>query len=106
MMVGLLKNKNELLLKAQKERRPEDQSELEPGSNESSDENLPKCQEGDLIVFDSCFSCLNVLFHRNGCFLSVELFRKYQERIVNVKNHCHERKAKNGTEKYYKFDNK
>ena len=47
MMVGLLKNKNELLLKAQKERRPEDQSELEPGSNESSDENLPKCQEGD-----------------------------------------------------------
>ena len=46
-MIGLLKNKNELLLKAQREIRPEDQSELESGSNESSEEDLQKCQEGD-----------------------------------------------------------
>ena len=49
-MIGLLKNKNDLLLKAQREKRLEDQSEQESASNESSDENLPKCQEGDLIV--------------------------------------------------------
>ena len=48
-MIGLLKNKNELLLKAQRERRPGDQSELESGSNESSDEDLQKCQEGHYL---------------------------------------------------------
>ena len=102
MMIGLLKNKNELLLKAQKEKSPEDQSELEPGSKESSEENLPKCKEGDLTVRDSCLSCLNILSYRDGCVLSMELFRKYKERIVKVKNHCHEchdRKAKNREEK-------
>ena len=59
-MIGLLKSKNELLLKAQKEGRPEDQPESEPGSKESSEENLSKCNKGDLIVKGSCLSCLNI----------------------------------------------
>ena len=51
MMIGLLKNKNELLLKAQKEKRPEDDSKLDSGSNKGSNGIPSKCQEGDVIVF-------------------------------------------------------
>ena len=60
MMIGLLQSKNDLLLKAQKVGRPEDQSELalEPSSGERSDEEIPKCQKGDSIVVGSSLSFL------------------------------------------------
>ena len=59
-MVGLLKSKNSLLLKAQKVRSPDDESEQESGSSESSEEKITKCQQGDPIVVDSGLSFQNI----------------------------------------------
>ena len=59
-MVGLLKSKNSLLLKAQKVRSSDDDSEQESGSSESSEEKIPKCQQGDPIVVGSCLSFQNI----------------------------------------------